>query len=230
MRPLPGNPRTSSQAGLTLIEVLLAVVIASLVLTLVFSMYHAATRTVESQQQRRAGPDATAAAIDQAARELACAFGQGDDEKCRFLLAWRESPEGRTAELSFATPLPANGETDLRWNTLARIAYRVATDERNERWLTREVQPLSGPGADLPPQTNFVVRGVVQFTVSVFDGSAWVADWPVPDLPICPQAARLELTVQERSGPRTFKTEVMIPGGLTIPSTLERATDGGETP
>ena len=230
MRPLPGSPRTSSQAGLTLIEVLLAVVIASLVITLVFSMYHAATRTVESQQQRRAGPDATAAVLDQAVRELACAFGQGDDEKCLFLLAWREAPEGRTAELSFAAGLPVPGETDLRWSTIARVAYRVATGERNERWLTREFQPLAGPGAELPPQTNFVVRGVTRFEVAVFDGSAWVTEWPVPDLPVCPQAARLELTVNEGGGSRTFKTEVMIPGGMTIPSTLERTTDSGDTP
>ena len=224
MRPLSGNPRPSPAAGLTLIEVLLAIVIASLVISLVFSMYHAATRTVESQQQRRAGADATAAVVDRAARELACAFGQGDDEKCRFLLASRNAPEGKTAELSFATVLPAPGAEDLRWSSIARIAYRVTTDEHGDRWLTREFQPLAGPGADLPPETNLLVRGVAAFNVMVFDGSEWVAEWPVPDMPICPEAARVELVVNEGSGPRTFQTETMIPTGTTIPSTLERAT------
>jgi len=223
MRPLPGTRQLPATSGLTLIEVLLAIVIASLVIALVFSMYHAATRTVESQQHRRAGADVTTDALDQLARELACAFAQGDDEKCRFLLAHTEMPEGRVAELAFATAVPDGREMDLRWCGVARVSYRVVPGDDGARWLAREVQLLAGPGAAQPPQTNLLVRGILSFSVSVFDGSAWGGEWPVPEKSPCPQAARVELVVAEQDGSRPFRTETAIPAGVTISSTLERS-------
>ncbi|OQW97145.1 MAG: hypothetical protein BWK77_02550 [Verrucomicrobia bacterium A1] len=209
---------------MTLIEVVLAIAIAALVVTLVFSIYHTVTVTLRRQQERQAGPAAAAAAAQQLARDLACTFIAWNDEAMVFALSPTNEAD---SEISFCTAVLPDGETDPRWFELQRVVYRVATDPAHERALTRESRPLVGPATMSPPVTNYLAMGIEQFRVTAYDGTNWSESWPVPGASACPRAARVEIRAREASGTRDFKTEIFIPAGNVVTSRLVRTATPG---
>jgi type II secretory pathway component PulJ len=206
---------------MTLIELILAIAIASLVITLVFSLYHTVSVTMQAQEERRRGADAAADAVQQIARDLACAFAPKSDEACKFALK-KDSNGIPASQLSFCSAVMPEGETDLRWFEIHRVAYRVGIDAKMASVLFRENQPLVGPGAFEPLGTNALAGNVESFHVSVHDGLGWKDEWASTGDAPCPRAARIEVTARYGSGVKTFQTEVLIPAGNSISSTVTR--------
>ena len=66
--------RLSCRSGMTFIELILAIAIASLVITLVFSVYRTVSVTMQEQDERRRGADAVADAVQRIAHDIACTF------------------------------------------------------------------------------------------------------------------------------------------------------------
>lgn len=207
--------------GMTLIELLLAIAIASLVITLVFSVYRTVSTTMQGQDDRRRGADAASDAVQRIAHDLACTFAPKSDAACEFTLEKGASTPA-ASQLSFCTAVMPEGETDLRWFELHRVAYRVGADSENAMALFRENQPLAGPGAFAPPVTNTLAGNVESFRISVYDGSEWKDEWSSAE-GTCPRAARIELIAKYGSGTKTFQTEVLIPVGNSVTSTIVRA-------
>jgi type II secretion system protein J len=209
------------RSGMTLIELLLAIAIAALVITLVFSIYRTVSVTMQGQDERRRGADAAADAVQRIARDMACTFAPKSDNQCSFTLEKDTLPPA-ASKLSFCAAVMPEGQTDLRWFELHRVAYRVGADSKDVVVLFRENQPLVGPGAFAPPVTNVLARDVESFRVTAYDGSEWADEWSSGDM-ACPRAARIELTVRYGSGTKTFETEVLIPVGNSVTSTVVRA-------
>jgi type II secretory pathway component PulJ len=207
---------------MTLIELILAIAIASLVITLVFSVYRTVSVTMQGQGERRRGADAVADAVQRIARDIACTFAPKSDEVCKFILT-KDASAPTVSQLSFCTAVMPDNETDLRWFELHRVAYRIGTDSKDAVVLFRENQPLAGPGAYAPPVTNVLARDVESFRVSVYDGSEWKDEWSSVDA-ACPRAARIELTARYGSGTKTFQTDVLIPVGNSVTSTVQRTS------
>jgi hypothetical protein len=113
-------------------------------------------------------------------------------------------------------------ETNLFWFELHRVTYRVGIDAKNASALFRENQPLTGPGAFAPPDTNVLGADVESFCVSVFNGVEWKDEWASADDASCPRAARIQVTARYGSGTKTFQTEVLISAGHSISSTITR--------
>ena len=215
----------SHRSGMTLIELILAIAIASLVITLVFSVYRTVSVTMQGQDERRRGADAASEAVQRIARDLACTFAPKSDEACKFTLE-KGASATTASQLSFCTAVMPEGETDLRWFDLHHVAYRIGNDSKNAVVLFRENQPLSGPGAFAPPVTNVLARDVESFRVSLYNGSEWSDEWPAGEA-ACPRAARIELTARYGSGTKTFQTEVLIPVGNPVTSSVSRASIPG---
>lgn len=207
--------RPVCRSGTTLIELILAIAIASLVITLVFSLYHTVSATLGGQEERRRGADAATDAVRQIARDLACAFALKFDETCKFTLQ-KDGHGTSVSQLSFCSAVMPEGETDLRWLELRRIAYRL---DVKTSMLLRENQPLAGPGAFVSSRTNALEKEVESFHVSVHNGLEWKDEWADAS---CPRAARIEVTTRRGSGVKTFQTEVLIPAGNSISSTITR--------
>ncbi|MFH0954370.1 MAG: type II secretion system protein GspJ [Verrucomicrobiota bacterium] len=225
MPPHAGRFRPpAGRSGMTLIELLLAIVIAVLVAALVFSVYHVVSVTLQGQQARRRGPDAAARALEQLARDLECTYAVPGDDTTKLSVSAGGGESGAESDLSFCTAILPEGETDLRWFEIQRVRYRV-TAEAAGHVLLRESQALAGPGAAAPPVTNTLAEGIERFRVAVYDGSGWKGSWPEPgpDSPTCPRAARLEIEASSGSGTRGFQTEVFIPAGNVITSAVVRA-------
>ena len=214
--------RLPHRSGMTLIELILAIAIASLVISLVLTVYRTVSVTMLGQEERRRGADAVADAVERIARDLVCTFAPKSDNSCLFVLD-RGAPASKSPHLSFCAAVVPEGETDLRWFDLHRVTYRVDVEGGSAPVLLRESRPLSGPGALAPAVTNVLAREVESFRVFAYDGTEWKDDWP-PGLAGCPRAARVELTARHGSGTKTFQTEVLIPAGNPVTSTVQRAT------
>ena len=214
-------PRPPHRFGMTLIELLLAIAIASLVITLVFSVYRTVSATMQGQDERRRGADAASDAVQRMARDLACTFAPKSDEACKFTVE-KISSAPAASRLSFCTAVMPEGETDLRWFELHRVAYRVGTGSKDAIVLFRENQPLAGPSAFTPPVTNVLASDVESFHVSVYDGAEWKDEWSSGGV-ACPRAARIELTAKYGSGTKSFQTEILIPAGNPVTSSVARA-------
>ena len=209
---------------MTLIELILSIAIAALLVTLVFSVYHTVSLTMQGQDERRRGAEAAAGAVRQMARDITCTFAPKSDEMCKFSL--EKDPAAPIAtRLSFCTAILPDNEADRRWFELHRVIYRVGIDTKNSTTLFRENQPLVGPGAIAAPVTNILVNGVESFNVTVYDGAEWKDEWT--SLDALPRAARIELTARYGAGTKTFQAEVLIPAGNPVTSSVSRASASG---
>ena len=218
---MPRHIGTARRSGMTLIELILAIAIASLVITIVFSLHYTVLVTMQRQEERRRGADTAADAVQQIARDLACTFAPNSDEACKFILE-KDGNGTFASQLSFCSAVMPEGETDLRWFELHRVAYRVGVDTKNASVLFRENRPLTGPGAFASPSTNVLEGNVESFHISVHDGLEWKDEWASTGDAPCPRAARIEMTARYGSGIKTFQTEILIPAGNSISSTLTR--------
>ena len=210
-------PQPPRGGGFTLVELLVALSLSAVVLTLVFTGY-AVVLAVRRGQAERAAPAETAQqALRQLSRDLERIFVYPGDDATRVLLqADAGAPHG-LRELSFCRCALPPGARDPLWATAERVAYRLEAATATDSVLICESRPLAGVGARDPPQTNGLFRHVTRFEVRLFDGKEWQAAWPVgANTSAVPRAARLDLTVQQGPARVSAVTEVYIPVGNRI--------------
>lgn len=198
--------------GFTLIETILAVVIAAVVIALGLSIYHTTSETVRGQQERRRGGHAGARALEQLARDLVNSLPVEEHRLGRFALQAADERGATRTRLSFCTAIPRADTNDLRWFEIHHVTYRQdGTD------LVRTHQPLVGPGAMDPPVTNRLARDVHVFSVRVHNGEEWADRLETEEVATWPRAARVELQLTERARGRTnFSRDIFIPVGSEI--------------
>jgi prepilin-type N-terminal cleavage/methylation domain-containing protein len=214
--PTAAQPRT----GMTLIELLLAIAIAGLIVTIAFSTYHAVDRTRRAQAERLDRGGLAAAALRALSHDLACAFSGADPLATRFTLT-PPDPTPADFALSFCCAYLPDGETDLAWHGLERVSYRLADHFSDGMELRRESRELSGPGA-LITITNRLADGITLLQIALFDGAAWTNGWAGGGATPLPRAARIKLAWREQTGARSLDTEVFIPAGNSVATRIER--------
>lgn len=221
---MPPMPARSARGGMTLVELLLAIVIASLVVALVFSTYRTVHAVAAGQQQRVATRRVPADALQQLQADLMRAFDAGRPET-RMILTQRLDQ----AAVSFCLVEPLPGETDLRWSRAVRVEWAVdGTDGRLA--LRRSAQPVAGPGSLSPPVTNAVAGDIARFAVQVHDGTNWTARWPPADTNVLPRLARLELLARGVPTNEAWQLDVWIPAGNAFTSSLRRTAAAAPAP
>ena len=204
------------RAGLTLIELLLAMVIAVLLVAVVYSTYRTVHAVAAGQRDRLETRAAPADAVEQVRDDLMRLFDPGLPET-RIVLTQRLEQ----AAVSFVAMVAPPGETDLRWAKPLRIEWSAAArDGRLD--LVRAVQPVSGPGSQDAPASNIVVEDVGDFHVAFFDGTNWAGRWPPGASNTIPRAARLEVRSRKAPTNEAWKLDVWIPAGSSFTSTIQR--------
>ncbi len=220
----------SSRSGMTLIEVLLALSIATLVIALVLSIYHTVSLNVQSQEKRHKGSVAIAGAVQQLSDDLARTFIVEDNDQCIFSLTPASEREDLGSSVSFCMTRRQEGERDARWLVAEHVEYRAEKGENGGINLVRERQPLAGPQTRDTCGTNILITGISRFQITVFDGEEWQESWPVDDQVRCPKAAHIEIQAAQPEASPVFKTTVFLPAGNVISSSFIRAVSPGATP
>ncbi len=208
----------SRRAGVTLVELLTALAIGSLVILMVALAHRALTlhTTRQSETQRtRAHAAATIRTLSDDLQQLFVPVGD---------------PDGALELINSATNLIRL--SFLRWvhtgggswtqtvSRLERVTYEPST-ESSRTGLTVVRQTLSGPDVLAPPVTNATDATWPSLLVHLHDGTQWQTNW-MPGQAERPVAARLRLLGSGTSS-EAEDTLVVIPFGLTATSTVIRA-------
>jgi type II secretion system protein J len=201
--------RGTHTRGMTLIELLVAISVATMVFAASVSLYLVITASLLHQQERR--NEAGAAALDQIRHDLAGCAQAPFSNLPPFKV---ESPAHDTNApglcfLEFfvgSIPLP---EDDFSKLEIHRIRYSVS----GASVLMRESVSLWGTDALGPATSNGVLEGVTAWEVSVLTESGWTNQWASSARRLFPQAARLRLDWRAASTTETATVEVFIPAG-----------------
>jgi|GEM_PF-996669 len=214
--------------GFTLIEVLVALSIATLVALVIFSVYHATSSSLASLESGRRRATDAVSAMDMLGRDLVCAIDLPFAGSVSFMLDPGVSGEAPASALAFHTVEVSSPDNEsVRFKVLL-VNYSLKGDEDEEnapvnvRWLVRETQQIMEDGTIGPSEIRKLAMGVNLFTVSVSDGTRWLEKWPVDGGASVPQGARIGLSYAAGRSTRHLESTVVIPAGMRFAAPAAR--------
>jgi prepilin-type N-terminal cleavage/methylation domain-containing protein len=209
---VPVMTRDEHRRGMTLIELLTAISVATLVLVASVSVFLTVSHSLRRQQNDTHG--AVRAALDQLRHDLAVCAQAPFTNVPAFLVEY-SSPGTNVPGLSgraFSVGRVPAVEDDFSKLEIERIRYTVQPDGR----LIRETMTLWGADALAPAQSNAVLKDVTAFEVSVLAESSWTNQWKSSTRTLLPAAARIRLDWRTAVTTETATVEIFIPSGNQV--------------
>lgn len=194
----------SARRGVTLAELLVAMMVTTVLIIAIASLYRKTQAQYTAQNGRIETRRAPLRAIESVRDDLMRAYDAGRPDT-RLVL----TQELGSARLDLTTIERSGG-------TNAPMSHRIGWSVQGASGigaLTRTHRPLSGPGSTEPPVTNQVLDGVVRFSVDVQDGTNWQTSWPLADSNQMPRLARVTLERLAKPSNETWSVMTWIPTG-----------------
>ncbi len=171
-------------AGFTLIEVLIAVAILSIILTAVYSTFFLSYRAIEGMDESLLKLQESRKAIDILRRELDSAFYRGSEEYSFFKIQDRDIYGKQATQLAFTSFSP------LRPG-LSKISYYIE-DKDGKLNLFKKVESPYGKeeteGVD-------IIEDLEAFTVETIYNGRWVKTWDTDIAKGMPSEIRISLSI-----------------------------------
>lgn len=205
------------QAGMTLVEILIAVSVSSLVLLACVSVYRTLTSSLQRQQNSRQAP--AYAALDQLRHDLSQCAQVPSTNLPAFVIQslGGGSNEPSISSLAFSSASLPSAAADFSSMEVTRIRYAVVPGEEElEGRLIREQMCLWGSNALAPAVSNVILDHVTAFEVSVLSGG-WTNNWVSSSRTLVPQVARVRLGWRTDLASEAAQLEVFIPAGNPVP-------------
>lgn len=175
--------------GFTLLEVLIAVAILSIVLSAIYSTFILSNRALNGMDESLLKIQETRKAIDILKRELDSTVCSGNNAFTFLKIKDRDIYGKQASELTFTTFSPLQPG-------LSKISYYI--EERNKRlYLFKKV---SSPYATGETEGFDIMEGLESFTVEAFYNDRWVKTWDSEINKGIPDEIRISLSfmAQER--------------------------------
>lgn len=193
----PASGPKRSQAGFTLLEVLIALallaVIASAVYGTYFTLFKGKETTIAGMEERRALRET----LDTLRRELSGAWFRRDNQHLRFVVEDRDHFGKPASRLAFATMAPP-APPGMPVSDQVAVTYSVV-EKGEQLTLARSSQ---GVQLDEEPLDYPQMENIEGFLVECSaDGSKWVRSWDTGINGTMPKAVRV--TLQLRDNGRT---------------------------
>lgn len=197
--------------GFTLVELLVAISVASLVFAAALSVYLAVNASLARQQERR--DEAALQAFDQLRHDLATCAQAPFSNMPPFVLECpvADGGEAKPCVLTLSAGGIASPDDDFPKLEIRRVRYSLTDDGV----LMREIQILWGMDALAPPKSHAVMGGVTAWAVSALADSDWTNRWTSTPRTLLPRAVRLRLDWRTAATTETATVEVFIPAGNT---------------
>lgn len=191
---------TSSNKGLTLLEVLVAVVLIGILSGVLYSSYFAVVRARDRAALGMEARRELGTTLDLIRREIAASVFSRDDKNLRFVVEDRDNfgKPSSTLELTTAAPVADHSRPE---SGIYNVQYRLV--EKNKQFiLTRREQDtlLTSTAAVAYPQ----VEQLNSFLVECYDGSKWVKSWDTQLNGARPKMVRITFQVEEDGKPVEF--------------------------
>jgi type II secretion system protein J len=226
MSALATTYRTRRYQGFTLIEVLIAVVIFSVVLAAINTTFYTAMRLRNKMTKRLESAMPLAHALSIMKRDLTCIMVPSNAMACYFV----GSTEGNSqlSRLEFYTASAAL-DSKYSWGDVQKVAYYLGQPELPTstnrfdfyRAITRNLLPIT---TEEYVETA-LIHGVDAVEFQFYDGTQWLQSWDstTQDTPL-PQFIRIALCL----APTQEKTETNLLE-LLVPVTIQSRTNSASS-
>lgn len=227
---LPAGRRPRWRHGLTLIELLVAITIAVLLVSVVFLVYSAALNTIRTQTAWRELTEPADDALDALQRDLQCSLILRGVTNASFVLHPADNNLPEKLSLRLMTAWPGNGSNDWRTYGIREVEYslRAQSPTAEGYALIRRSRPFRIAPAASGPTEEILLRSFAGMQILVYNGSAWTNAWETATG--LPQAARICLQFELPSGPRTVTSETLIPAGHRIQTATQTGPGSNRQP
>jgi len=199
------------RGGFTLLEILLALSVLSVLLLLLLSAFTGAARVRETLSSRSREFRQIRLVLDRVGTDLMGAFAVTAREESALSVSEDQLSGMPAATLVFTAFQLPDGDIGRPPAEIVKIRYfpRIGADGVTLE-LHREQSDLPFVGNKIPLRESTVAEGLRGFRVEVFDGTTWVKEWPPGggSKTALPRKAAVTLV---GAGGETYRREVPIP-------------------
>jgi len=199
------------RGGFTLLEILLALSVLSVILLLLLSAFTGAARVRGTLSSRAREFRQIRLVLDRVGTDLMGALAASAREESALSLREDQLSGMPAATLTFTAFQIPDGDSGHPPAEIVKIRYspRIGTDGVTLD-LRREQSDLPFVGNKIPLRESTVAEGLRGFRVEVFDGTTWVKEWPTGggSKTALPRKAAVTLV---GAGGETYRREVPIP-------------------
>jgi general secretion pathway protein J len=193
------NKKYQSREGLTLIEILIAVAILSIILTALYSTFLLSQKAIEGMDESMLKLQESRKAIDILKRELDSAYYDIKTKDTIFKIQDKDFYGKQATQLTFTT------FSTLRPG-LSKISYYI---EDNDKHLNL-YKKIESPYSDLNTEGDDIIDDIKGFTIEAKYNNTWVKTWDTDINKNLPDEIRISLTVMIR-GNETTIFDVSLP-------------------
>jgi general secretion pathway protein J len=193
------NKKFQSHDGFTLIEILIAVAILSIILTALYSTFLLSQKAIEGMDESMLKLQESRKAIDILKRELDSAYYDIKTKDSIFKIQDKDFYGKQATQLTFTT------FSTLRPG-LSKISYYI---EDNDKHLNL-YKKIESPYTELNTEGDDIIDDIKGFTIEAKYNNTWVKTWDTDINKNLPDEIRISLTVMIR-GNETTIFDVSLP-------------------
>ena len=173
------NPDEKCELGFTLIEILLALSVLSVILLLLLSAFTGAARVRETLSSRAREFRQIRLVLDRMGTDLMCAFAVSAREDSALILHEDQLSGLPAATITFTTFQLPDGDSGHPPAEIVKIRYfpRIGTEGATIE-LHREQADLPFVENKIPLRESLVAEKLKGFRVEAYNGTTWVKEWP----------------------------------------------------
>lgn len=200
---------TSSNRGFTLLEILIAVALLSILAAALYGSYFTTLRARERVTDGMEARRELAGTLDLIRREVGASLYNLNDKRLRFVVEDRDNygKPASTLELTTVSPDRIAGAAD---SGIRAVRYRLV-EKGKQQQLQRREQDIFFEVADAKGYPQ--MERISAFLVECYDGSKWVRSWDTTLNRAVPKVLRVTVTVEEDGKQQEFS--VLAPTRIT---------------
>lgn len=197
---------TPGNHGFTLVEVLVAIVLLSVVMTSIYAIFSTISATQQRLEQQAEISHQARVIFDRVSRELRGAHLNLNDGKTAFTGGTDSNGDAYLGFTSTSSLLSSGEDSGL-----VRVRYALqAGNDRVTRRLTRHAAALFAPEDSTAGQRlSSQVKGLIW---RFYDGNNWLAQWDSRSLRRLPVSVEMSLIIQQQDQELSFLSAVDLPG------------------
>ncbi|MGE5285501.1 MAG: prepilin-type N-terminal cleavage/methylation domain-containing protein [Actinomycetota bacterium] len=210
LHPLATNPGEKCELGFTLLEILLALSLLSVIFLLLLSAFTGAARVRETLSTRSHEFRQIRLVLDRAGTDLMDAFATSAREESALTLREDQLAGMPAATLTFTAFQLPDGDRGHPPAEIVKIRYfpRIGADGVTLE-LHREQSDLPFIENQIPLRESAVADGLRGFRVELYDGTNWVKEWPSGGGAKTTMPKKAAITLVDAHGD-TYRREVPI--------------------
>jgi prepilin-type N-terminal cleavage/methylation domain-containing protein len=199
------------RGGFTLLEILLALSVLSVLLLLLLSAFTGAARVRETLSSRSRGFREIRLVLDRVGTDLMGAFATSTREESALSLREDQLSGMPAATLTFTAFQLPDGDRGHPPAEIVKIRYfpRIGADGVTLE-LHREQSDLPFIENKIPSRESAVAEGLRGFRIELYDGATWVKEWPSGGGSKKTLPKKAAVTLVDARG-ETYRREVPIP-------------------